>query len=360
MKRHMKRRHFIQTGGALLGVTWAGTGTGQTISTPLLAATPLSTHHEMAERVLAFLDSLNQEQQMQATFSFNSEERFNWHYTPRSRQGISLKALNTNQQQQLGQLLEFSLSEIGYQKVQSIITLETVLQQLGGSPSFRDPELYYLTVFGSPPQFPWGWRFEGHHLSLNITVLTPESLAVTPAFWGANPANVTISPHQGLRALAQEQDLAFELLRSLSPLQSEQIYLSDQSFGDILTGPGRADSLNQPMGLLLGDMSLESRERAIRLINTYLQNMRQDWADYYSQKIQDASLDQIRFSWAGGIEPGQAHYYRLHGPTVLIEYDNTQNNANHIHAIWRDLQQDFGGDVLGLHYEHPIHAHHFK
>ncbi len=332
----------------------------QTAEVGELPAIPVRSSFQatMAELVTAFLQSLDSEQQREAMFPFEAEERFNWHYVPRQRQGMAFKQMSAQQRQTVDRLLQFSLSEVGYRKVQNILTLETVLREMGGSPSIRDPELYFVTVFGNPAQVPWGWRLEGHHLSLNIAVISEAIVTVTPAFLGANPAKVQVPLQQGLRALPQEQDLAFELLQSLSSAQRQQLILADQSFGDILTGPGRSVSLERSAGLLLSDMETDSRDRAIRLIETYVRNLRDDLATVQLQQIQKAGIDQIRFAWAGALEPQQAHYYRFQGPTVLIEYDNTQNNANHIHTVWHDLRNNFGMDVLRSHYEQGIHAHH--
>jgi len=321
-----------------------------------LSAVDSSVQAAMAEYVLAFLQALSPEQEQFAVFPFNNDERLNWHYTPRSRQGIVFKEMSAEQRQACDRLLQFTLSETGYQKFQNIVTLETVLRQRGGSPSIRDPELYFLTVFGDPAQMPWGWRMEGHHFSLNVTIIAAEEVTVTPNFWGANPALVQIEPHQGLRSLPQEQDLAFKLLNTLTSAQQEQVVIANQSFGDILTGPNRSQSLEQPTGFRLAEMTPDSRNVAIKLIETYVRNLTPDLAEAQWQQIEDAGLSQIQFAWAGSLEPGEAHYYRLHGPTVLIEYDNTQNNANHIHTIWRDLTRDFGGDSLRAHYEQILHS----
>jgi len=324
-------------------------------STPLRAA-DVSVQLAMAEQVMTFLQVLDHDQQPRAVFPFISDERVDWHYTPRSRQGIPFKEMSAEQRQACDRLLQLTLSETGYQKFQNIVTLETVLRDMGGSPSIRDPERYFLTVFGDPTQLPWGWRMEGHHFSLNVTIIEDEQVSVTPTFWGANPALVEIEPHRGLRSLAQEQDLAFELLNTLTSVQQDQVVLVNQSFGDILTGPGRAQALAQPTGLRLADMTSDSRNLAVQLIETYVQNLTPNVAEGQWQQIQNADLNLIQFAWAGALEAGQAHYYRLHGPTVLIEYDNTRNNANHIHTIWRNLTNDFGGDVLRAHYEQSIHS----
>lgn len=311
----------------------------------------------MAAAAATFLQSLDSNLQQQAMFPFTDAERRNWHYVPRQRQGIALEALTTEQQQRGEQLLQTLLSEVGYQKVQNIFLLETVLRDLGGSPSLRNPELYYFTFFGRPDAYPWGWRLEGHHLSINVTVLAEDEMFFTPTFWGANPAEVPIEPHQGLRTLGQEQDLAFELLRGLLPEQQEAVLLAERSLGNIVTGPGRADALAQLQGIPLSQMSTESRDRSLRLIETYLNNLHPDFAQAQLQQIRAAGIDQIHFAWAGALEAGMPYYYRLQGPSVLIEHDNTQNSANHIHSVWRDLNHDFGGDALQAHYQSGIHAH---
>ncbi|MEO1134423.1 MAG: DUF3500 domain-containing protein [Cyanobacteria bacterium J06639_1] len=361
----MYRRHLLLKGSAIAASAWlaqfgwARSQSDAMLASPLEVAVDLAFQTEMAERATAFLQALDARQQQRAVFSFESDERTNWHYMPRSRQGIAFKEMTANQRRAAERLLQFALSETGYRKVQNVITLETVLQQLGGSPSFRDPELYFLTVFGTPAQAPWGWRFEGHHLSLNVTVSPDTSIALTPAFWGANPAEVPVPPHRGLRPLANEQDVAFDLLRSLTAAERERGLLADRSFGDIVAGPGRTASLGRVEGLQLGDMQPASRDLALRLVETYVGNMSDDLARQQRQQIRAAGSDRIRFAWAGAIDPGRAHYYRLHGPSVLLEYDNTQNDANHIHTVWRDLNQDFGGDALRAHYERGTHAHRF-
>ncbi|MGF1512984.1 MAG: DUF3500 domain-containing protein [Elainellaceae cyanobacterium] len=359
----IKRRHLLLSGGAMAASYLIGQSCQSTLpSSPVVegtrpspSATPSAELSEMTERVTSFLQSLGPEQQRQAVFPYDSAERLNWHYTPRSRQGISFKDMTREQRQAAEGMLQFTLSETGYQKVQDILTLETVLRQQGGSPAIRDPELYFWTVFGNPGAIPWGWRLEGHHLSLNIAAMSEDTLVVTPAFWGANPAEVQGPPHQGLRALAQEQDLAFDLMRSLTAAQQERVILANQSFGNILAGP-RPSRLEDAAGLRLGEMDAASRDRAVQLIETYVGNLRGELAARQLQRIRDAGIDAIRFSWAGALDPDQGHYYRLHGPIALIEYDNTRNDANHIHSVWHDLEQGFGVDALRAHYAQVSHG----
>jgi hypothetical protein len=204
---------------------------------------------------------------------------------------------------------------------------------------------------------PWGWRLEGHHLSLNFTLVPGQPVAVTPAFLGANPAEVPSGPQKGLRALGAEQDLGRALVRSLTDLQRARTVIAAQSLGDIVTGPGRADSLAAPAGLPLADMSGDQRALAAQLIDAYARNMRAELAEKELGRMREAGIERIHFAWAGPIEPGRAHYYRLHGPTLLIEYDNTQNSANHIHSVWHDPRRDFGQDLLRAHYERGHHHH---
>lgn len=210
-----------------------------------MVATTQPPNRNLARLTVAFLQTLSQKQRQRAVFPFSSRERFNWHYVPRQREGIPLKEMNAEQRTAAEALLQFAMSEVGYRKVTNIRRLEEVLRQMGNRPSVRDPEQYAFTVFGDPATPPWGWRVEGHHMSLNFTVISNDLATVTPAFLGANPAEVAIPPLQGLRTLAREQDLARKLVQSLELTQREQVMIAAQSFGDILTGPIRAQSLTR-------------------------------------------------------------------------------------------------------------------
>jgi hypothetical protein len=314
-----------------------------------LPETPLAT---LAK---AFLQALDPEQRRQAVFPFENRERLNWHYIPRRRRGIPLKQMDAKQRAAADALLRVALSEVGYRKAMGIMQLEEVLRQLEFFSFLRDQENYAFTFFGDPAATPWGWRVEGHHLSLNFTAISSEFVAVTPAFMGANPAKVPEGPHQGLQVLKQEQALARELVQSLEPAQLDRALIAARSLGDIVTGPGRADNLKAPVGLPLREMSEGRRDLAVRLIEEYIRNMQEGFASVQRRLIQEAGIEGIHFAWAGGLKPGQAHYYRLHGPRLLIEYDNTQNNANHIHSVWRDPVNDFGADLLQQHYTSAVH-----
>jgi hypothetical protein len=241
----------------------------------------------------------------------------------------------------------------------NVIRLEGVLRQLetfGGL--LRDPDNYSVTLFGAPESSaPWGWRLEGHHLSLNFTLVPGKPIAVTPAFLGANPAEVRSGPLAGLRTLAREADLARALAQGLHATQRKRLVIGTQSLGDIVSGPGRRERLTTPAGIAAADLTPAQREQLLRLVEEYARNMRADVADAELRRIGEAGVERLHFAWAGPLEPGHAHYYRIHGPSVLIEYDNTQNDANHVHSVWHDPARDFGADLLGAHYEHG-HRHH--
>ena len=326
---------------------------------PALAQVGEDGRTAIAGAAVAFLASLPSDGQRQATFPFADKERQNWHYVPRSREGLPFKQMPRPARAAAHELMKVSLSAAGYGKAVNVIRLEEVLRRLetfGGL--LRDPENYAFTVFGTPgPSAPWGWRLEGHHLSLNFTVVPGKPIAVTPAFLGANPAEVRTGPQQGLRTLGPEEDLARALAQSTDARQRPRMLIGGQSLGDIVSGPGRGERLATPAGLPLGEMTGDQRAQAFRLVEEYARNMRAEVADAELRRLRDTGLERLHFAWAGALEPGKAHYYRLHGPTLLIEYDNTQNDANHIHSVWHDPRNDFGLDLLRAHYERGHHHH---
>jgi hypothetical protein len=319
---------------------------------PSLAQSSDAARAAMAGAALAFLGALSAEARSRAVFPMGDRERLNWHYVPRGREGVPFKAMPAPARAAAHELMKASLSAVGYTKAVNVVQLEAVVRQIETFGLSRDPENYAFTVFGSPgASAPWSWRVEGHHLSLNFTLVPGQPVAMTPAFLGANPAEVPSGPRKGQRALAAEQDLGRALARSLSEPQRARSVIAAQSLGDIVTGPGRADSLAAPVGLALADMTGDQRTLAARLIEEYARNMRSELAEQELRRIGEAGVERVHFAWAGPLEVGRAHYYRLHGPTLLIEYDNTQNNANHIHSVWHDPKRDFGLDLLRAHYE---------
>ena len=296
-----------------------------------------------------------QDQQKQATLPFDHEERSFWHFTPSPHRGLIWETMNSNQRQALTRLLATGLSEKGLSKTREIMALEGVLRDLEGREKddrYRHPELYYFMLFGQPGNGPWGWRYEGHHVSLNYTSVS-NKVSVTPAFMGANPAEVPHGPEKGKRVLAKEEDMARELLASFRQDQLKQVVIAGKAPDEIVTGMDRKAMLDKREGLKYKQMDSNQQQLLRALVQNYLDNMEGGIAKEQLNEIEAEGWENIYFAWAGAMErgPGKAHYYRLHGPSLLIEYDNIQNNANHIHTVWRDLKNDFGEDLLRKHHE---------
>lgn len=313
----------------------------------------------MRAEAVAFLRTLTPEQRRLAAFGMDNPERLDWHFVPRERAGLPLKAMDDRQRAAAHALLHAALSDAGYRKATEIMRLEEVLRAIEKVRRHeRDPDNYAWSVFGDPEVGgPWGWRVEGHHLSLNFAFAAGSAGAVTPAFMGANPARVPSGPLDGLRVLGAQEDLARELVRSLPATDRDRAIIAAQSLGNIVSGPGRADALRNPVGLRLGDMAPPQRALAERLIEEFVRNLRTELAEAQRARIREAGLGATHFAWAGPVEPGHAHYFRLHGPTLLLEHDNTQNDANHVHSVWRDPGRDFALDLLGEHYRSGHHPH---
>jgi hypothetical protein len=323
----------------------------------ILAPTPVTslprdqqarTARLMAEAALIFLQALSAEQRAKATAPVDSEERLNWDYRPHARSGLSFKDLDPGQQKLAHALIANGLSRQGHTKAMAIMSLEPILRVLTGRDRY-DPDFYYLTIFGTPGEPAWGWRLEGHHVSLNFLVAGGH-LAVTPNFFGANPARVLEGPRAGLRVLAAEEDLARRLLKSLDEQQFPQALLADEAPADIITSNERLVRPDTPQGLTYAQMTPEQQKSFQDLVQEYTGRMPPGVAAARLERLEREGWAYLHFAWAGPANPGQPHYYRLHGPSFLVEYDNTQNNANHIHTVWRDLQGDWGQDLLEQHY----------
>lgn len=322
-------------------------------------APPLRAHEpaaEMAAAAAAWLGALTPEQRTQATFGFKQDERLNWHFIPRDRKGLAWGDLKPAQQHLAHALLATGLSQRGLVKASTIMSLETVLQEIEkGSGPVRDPARYYVSVFGEPaPGGTWGWRLEGHHLSLNFTVVKGH-VAGTPSFLGANPAQVKEGPLMGLRALGPEEDLARALVKSLTPEQRGVAVIADAAPKDIFTAAEKKVGPLEDKGVRAGDLDEPQKLRLRALIEEYVRRVRPELADADLKAIAAAGPENIRFAWMGGLELGEGHYYRVQGPTFLLEYDNVQNNNNHIHAVWRSFEGDFGEDLLRKHYAENPH-----
>jgi hypothetical protein len=324
------------------------------IATILLTAAYSRMHTPaiMAETAKAFLASLDPEQRARATFQFQDEERFDWHYIPKERKGLPLKDMNSAQKHLAHALLAAGLSQRGYIKAVSIMSLDEILRLLeNGTGPIRDPDRYFFSVFGEPSETGiWGYRVEGHHVSQNFTIVNGKVLAA-PTFFGANPAEVREGPRKGLRVLAREEDLGRAFVQSLTPEQKKTAIVSADAPGEILTGPMRKAALQgQPSGIAASKLDSKQRETLQNLLDEYCNNLPEEVAQVREEQIKKAGGN-LYFAWAGGEQVGQPHYYRIQSAAFLIEYDDTQNGANHIHTVWRDFDGDFGLDLLKEHYQ---------
>jgi hypothetical protein len=263
--------------------------------------------------------------------------------------------MDEKQQQLAHALVATGVSAQGYEKLSTIMSLEPILAELegGGRRFSRDPELYYVSVFGEPgTDAPWGWRFEGHHISLNYTLVKGRMLGPTPLFFGSNPGEVRHGEQTGLRALKEEEDLGRQLLHALDGEQKTVAIVDEQAPDDIITtNVPYVRGEVQPEGLGSQEMNAAQREILYALVETYVKRLPEAVAEAEWARLVGADLQAAHFAWAGAEERGGPHYYRVLGPSFLAEYDNTQNDANHIHAVWRDLSNDFGEDILRRHYK---------
>lgn len=306
----------------------------------------------MSDAAKAFLNSLDPEQRARATFPFQDEERFDWHYIPKVRKGLPLRDMNAAQKHLAHALLSAGLSQRGYIKAITIMSLDEVLRILEqGKGPVRDPDGYFFSVFGEPSETgTWGYRIEGHHISQNFTIVNGK-VQGAPSFFGANPAEVREGPRKGLRILGHEEDLGRALVQSLTAEQKKVAVLSKDAPADILTTNSRKAALNgQPSGISAAKLDSHQKELLQNLLDEYCYNMPDQIAQGREEQIKKAG-NNIYFAWAGGEQPGQGHYYRIQSPSFLVEYDDTQNNANHIHTVWRDFNGDFGLDLLKEHYQ---------
>ncbi len=313
---------------------------------------------DLAGAALMFLEVLTPAQREEAIQPFASAERMNWHYVPRSRAGLALKDMTPVQRDRARALLATGLSAEGLRKAAEIMRLEEILRELEDGSIVRDPDRYYVTIFGAPGSAtPWGWRVEGHHLSVNVTVAGDDAIAGAPLFFGANPAEVRAGPKAGLRVLAGEEDLGRALVTSLDAGLRKVAIIATKAPSEILTGADRRIVRERPAGIAAGRLPPAQRSSLLRLVEEYCRRLRPDIADADLAEIDRAGTERIHFAWAGGLKKGEGHYYRIQGPTFLVEYDNTQNDANHVHAVWRKYDGDFGEDLLKAHYERGDHPH---
>lgn len=305
-----------------------------------------------------FIATLNAQQQKKLMYDFDSDERYNWNFVPRDdRKGIMIDELDEKQQRAGFDLLKAYLSESGFGKSQSIIRLEVVLKELEGRPAgdrYRDPGRYAFIMFGKPSATgAWGWRFEGHHISFNFSTYKNMITASTPGFMGANPAVVSSGRQKGLQILRAETEAGFKLIGSLTETQLKQAVFADEAPADIITSNSRKALIEQVRGIAYSQLNAKQQALFRQLLGIYVNRYSKQFAAGMMQEIENAGLDKLHFAWAGARkqENGKPYYYCIQGPTIIIEYDNTQNNANHVHTVVRDLAHDFGGDELAEHYK---------
>lgn len=312
----------------------------------------------MAAAANGFLDGLSSEQRQRASLAYESDERLRWHYVPTEqfpRQGLPIKEMSEPQRKLAHELLKSGLSQRGYATATAIMQLEAVLSDIENSNGrkgrfVRDPEVYFFTVFGKPAaKGTWGWRVEGHHVSLHFDVSNGTTVASSPTFFGSNPAEVREGPKKGLRLLADEEDSARALLAALDEQQRKVAIMADVAPNEIVTSNSAKADVLPSAGIEASAMTPQQRAVLSQLIKVYTSKMADDLAADRTARLEKAGLDKIRFAWAGETERGKKHYYRIQGPTFLVEYDNAQNDGNHIHAVWRDFAGDFGRDLLREH-----------
>jgi hypothetical protein len=324
----------------------------------------------MADAATRLLSSLTPEQRQQAEFAFAADERLHWHFIPTEmfpRRGLLVRSMTEPQRTLARDLLKAGLSQRGYLTATSIMDLETVLKALeaaqragpqppAGAPLERDPEKYFFSIFGTPSaRSTWGWRVEGHHVSLHFTVVNGSLVASSPSFFGSNPAEVREGPKKGLRILGAEEDAARALLQSLDAARRSKAIINATAPADMVTMANVDISPLSPSGLVAGDMTAAQRDLLLQLLDVYIGKMAADIAEDRLARVKKAGVEKIAFAWAGETERGKKHYYRVQGPTFLVEYDNTQNDGNHIHSVWRDFNGDFGRDLLREHLKSTPH-----
>lgn len=299
---------------------------------------------QMATAATRVLKSLDRDQIARATFEFDSPERLNWHFIPRERKGLPIKDMTPAQRSLAFGLLNTGLGASGYLKATTIMSLEQILKDLEkGSGPVRDPELYFFSIFGKPSdRGKWGWRVEGHHLSLNFTIEDGKVLSATPAFFGANPAEVRQGTREGLRTLGEIEDRALRLVQALNDEQKKAAVVEDTAPKDVRSANTPQPPTDPAVGIAFTQLDENQRMMLRSLVEAYALDMPTEVAHAWMTEIRDAGPEKVRFSWSGPADRSQPHAYRVQGPTFLIEFNNTQNNANHIHSFWRNMLGDFG------------------
>ncbi len=305
----------------------------------------------MVERAEALLGQLDPPQRDRARFPFDGSTRRRWNFMgPWAKPGLPLEAMTEAQKVQAMDLLATGLSPAGVAKAEKVMVLQDVLREMGQGPRDRSRERFSVAIFGDPsPTQPWGWRFEGHHLSLSFTLVGGEVVAVTPSSFSSNPNVVSTGPQGGMVALVEEEALARRLYGDLSPRHRDQALIRDRAFGNILTTAGRENRLgSERAGLPLADLPTAQREGLLRLVEVYaVDHLVPPLATAQTERLGAADPMATHFAWAGGDGPGEMIYYRLHGDTYLIEFASLPNQPLHLHTVYHDLARNLGAHRLG-------------
>ena len=298
-----------------------------------------------------YLATLTPEQKKETLFGFDDPERLNWHFIPRPRKGLPLKTLEGAALKAAQSLIRSGLSDAGYDQTLNVMSLEEVLYLLedgdrGYRRERRDPNKYYISLFGLPADLGlWGWRVEGHHLSLNFTVKDGKVISSTPEFFGANPGTVDAGKGRQIRVLGPEEDIARQILKLCTPEQQKECWVSRVAPDEVPGSGAQQPVVAAPVGLAYREMSDDQKKLLQEMLTEYLKNLPIDIEQERRVTMNEAGLEIIHFAWFGESDLHQRHHYRVQGKTFVIEYNNTQNNANHVHCMWRNLQGDFGLSV---------------
>ena len=309
-------------------------------------------------QVNSLLNSLTPVQKEAVSFALDDPAKTRWHYLPHSsfaREGVPLSEMSPEQEEKTYALLDAYLSESGYDQMQQIIDLENYLAIAENDPIKRDATKYYIALYGTPHQDSlWAWSFEGHHISLNFTI-SPDAINFAPAFWGANPGIVPDGPDKGKVVLKNDHNWGLELVNSLSPKQLAKTLVSSQTYGEILTSNQPAVEFIKDNGISFSQLNPYQKQLLKKIIYLHLERMEKPVIQKAEFLLDAENWNKITFSWAGKIKKLNAHYYRIQGQSFLIEYDNSQNNGNHIHSVWRTFEGDFGKDLIKEHYQRGRH-----
>ena len=315
---------------------------------------------EMTAAASRFVDALSADNKAKAVYEFTGKERKNWNFLPDKyikpdgkRYGLPISQMTEMERIFAHALLSSALSQKGYLKASSVMALEQVLFDMTKS-KIRDPKLYYVSIYGNPAKDEtWGWRFEGHHLSINVTLIKKQYLSVTPTFFATNPGIVKEGNLKGLQVLKGEEELARELAKSLSAEQFKKCLIMEKAPKDIFSGfkPKITREFFDPKkGIPYSELTAGQKAMLLELCNLYIEKFRPELIDVL-ENTPVTETDSMVFAWGGSLEPEQGHYYRIVTKNHMIEYDNVQNGARHVHCVWRNFDGDFGENLLLKHHK---------